>query len=151
MRIELESSRLVYARAILHFIRKSFEGVKTNKTVINQTAYQNYYQAQNSSFVDELLDDFNYCDTFFSSLNEGSHDHALASVLPPASLPNSDKSGKHKLLGPLFIECEEGMFSHSDFITGSIQMNRTMYNHRHADISDETRRRYLFGIDQIVS
>lgn len=149
MRMELESSRLVYARAILHFVRKSFEGVKTQQTIINPQAYQNYYQSHNTNFVDELLDDFTYCDTVFSSLNERSHDHALASVLP--ALSTTAHQSTNKLLGPLFIECEEGMFSHSDFITGSIQMNRTMYNHRHADITDEIRRRYLFGIDQIVS
>ena len=146
IRVELESSRLIYARAILHFIRKSFEGAKSKKTIVNQSAYFNYYQASNAHFVDELLDDFNYCDTVFSSLNEGSHDHALASVL---SSPSAAQ--EKKLLGPLLIECEEGVYSHSDFITGSIQMNRTMYNHRHSDISDETRRKYLFGIDQIVS
>jgi hypothetical protein len=49
-----------------------------------------------------------------------------------------------------FVELKGGeVYSNTDFITGLVQMNRTMFNC--SMLSDEAKRKSLFGSDQIIA
>ena len=122
VRLEMESCRLLYGRAVLLYIRESFEKHK-----------ESFLLQFGESFVMELMEDFRYCNHI---LNSQGSERARKS-------PNTE--GIH---GPLLLEVEETLFSCSDFVTGIIDLNRTIFNPHN---TEELRRRYLFGIDQIVS
>lgn len=121
IRHEIENSRLVYCRAVLIYLRRVFDRISSHSE--NQ-------DVASVKFIVDLLEDFRYCDLLLTVPGEV-----------------SDEGGEH-IKGPLFLEVEDSLFSSSDFVTGIIDLNRTVFNPQNPD---ELRRRYLFGIDQIVS
>jgi hypothetical protein len=126
IRQEIESSRLLYGRAVLLYVRKALQ---SKIELVGNADLVQFGQ----KFVQELMEDFQYCD------------HMLC--LPERNLQRVTPVGTG-LVGPLILEVEDSLFSLSDFTTGIIDLNRSVFNPHNAE---EIRRRYLFGIDQIVS
>lgn len=48
----------------------------------------------------------------------------------------------------LFLMDSSSWYCSADFVTGLVELNRTMFNHK---VSAEVRRRQLFGTDQIIN
>jgi hypothetical protein len=124
IRADIESVRLLYARAILLFLRRQCDEHCALRASLGD------------SVVQDLNEDFFFCDQMLL---------LPAKPMSAASKSTSSEGGLH---GPILLEIEDTLISPQDFVTGIVELNRTMFGLHN---SEELRRKYLFGIDQIVS
>lgn len=183
---DLVDTQKIYARAILHFVKRCLQHSKTVRDSPIEVVAENKSSAKGSSPTaadtrkspnsnsgiaarDNLavgvamsidLHDLHLAETL-SEIN----DHSLTQMNPLEMVQLQreedlllDIEISHSMLAnfssidvdafvPL-IQIDDGnVYNSTDFISGIIDMNKSFFN---PNIAEDTRRKYLFGCDQIV-
>lgn len=137
---ELCDSYPLYLRAVLCFVVRMID-----------RACQLYQQQQDQqeakpSGVDEdsqFIDD----DARYQEMQELLHEYNLAVEV---WLHEEDSQQQEQRSSPFVAVPDGEMFAVADFVTGIVEVNRVITGFAQGRVSDEMRRRFLFGVDQIV-
>ena len=183
---ELTATQNLYARAMMHFIRRSLAcGEGNNKSVASSTVeeertspYQLTAMGGRHSPLRDHSHRSNNSNTFSTSTTSSTSINSTDNNIVES--PETSRAREWELLSDMnqlntcmlskavssresassswtsldtvhivpFVSLQGSLFCSTDFITGIIEMNRSMYNN---NLPDEVRRKNLFGSDQIIS